>query len=116
MAGTTKIIDEVTVAITADRTVSVAGGGAHGSAQFYVDITAITGGAVVMNIQWKTKAGTAVTIAQSGSLSTTGVTRITPTAGVFDTAGRCIPEPNQVFWDTTAATGLTGAVYAMYGD
>ena len=116
MAGTIKILDEVTAAISADRTTAVAGAGAHGSAQFYADITAITGGAVVITVRWKTKAGTVVAVAASASLNATGVARLTPTSGVFDTAGRCIPEPVEVFWDTTAATGLTGAVYAMYGD
>jgi hypothetical protein len=116
MAGTIKIIDEVTAAISADRTVTVQGGGAHGSANFYVDITAITAGAVVMKVRWKSAAGTAVDIATSASLTGTGVARLVPTTGSFDVAGCSIPEPIEVFWDTTAATGLTGAVYAMYGD
>ena len=119
MAGSRRDVDEVT-ALVADRTASVYGGGCHRSAQFYVDVTAITRttGSISVTIRWRTKSGTTVTIATTASnITATGVTRLTPTAGVFDTAGRAIPDPTQVNWDLVGdATDVSGVIYAIYGD
>ena len=118
MAGGRRDVDEVT-ALVADRTASVYGGGCHRSAQFYVDVTAITRttGSLSVTVRWRTKAGTTVTIATLGSITAIGVYRLTPTAGVFDTFGRAIPDPTNVNWDLVGdATAVSGVIYAVYGD
>src|SRR5512132_1223460 len=111
MAGTIKLIDTAT-GITADRNVAISGSGAHTSAQFYVDVTAITRttGTLVVTLRWKTPiAGTDVDIATITGLTAAGVSRLTPTSGIFDTAGRAIPEPTEVLWDLVGdATAVTG--------
>lgn len=118
MAGSRRVIDEVSL-IVADRTVNADGSGAHGSAQFYVDVTAITRttGSLTVTVRWRTNAGTTVTVATLGSITATGVYRLTPTANVFDTAGRAIPEPTQANWDLGGdATDVSGIIYAIYGN
>lgn len=119
MAGSIKVIDTAT-ALVADRNVAIPGGGAHGSVNFYVDVTAITRttGTLVVTLRWKTLLdATDVEIATIAGLSATGVARIVPTANVFGAAGLATPEPTEVLWDLVGdTTAVSGKVYAIYGD
>ena len=118
MAGTVKKIDTAS-AIVADRNVKVPGSGAHSAVNFYVDVTAITRttGTLVVTLRWNTDAGTDVEIATITGISATGISRLVPTANVFNLVTQAIPEPTEVLWDLVGdATAVSGVIYAMYGD
>lgn len=118
MAGAIKIIDTAT-ALVADRNVTVGGSGAHTTVNFYVDVTAITRttGTLTVTLRWHSADGTDVEIATLASISATGISRLVPTANVFNLVTQAIPEPNEVLWDLVGdATAVSGKIYAMYGD
>jgi hypothetical protein len=124
MSGTVKILDTVTALDgDADRTANVdGGGGAHRTAHFYVDVTALTRttGSMVVSVRWNSTSGTATTIAISASITAAGIYRLVPTTGVFDKAWCAVPAPTSVLWDMTgtAATisAVAGSIYSIYGD
>ena len=116
--GAIKIIDTATV-LVADRAVTIPGGGAHSSIQFYVDVTAITRttGTLAVTLRWHSADGTDVEIATLAGLTATGISRLVPTANVFNLVTQAIPEPNEVLWDLDGdTTAVSGKIYAMYGD
>ena len=118
MPGSIRVVDTATL-ITADRNIAVTGGGAHLGANFYVDVTAITRttGTLTVTIRWNTASGVDVDIATVTGLTATGITRLTPTSGVFDVSARAIPEPTEVLWDLVGdTTSVSGQIIAMYGN
>lgn len=119
MAGTVRVIDTAS-AIVADRNVKVSGSGAHSAVNFYVDVSAITRttGTLTVTVRWNTPiTGTDVDVATVTGLTATGVTRLTPTANVFNLVTQAIPEPTEVLWDLVGdATAVSGTIIAIYGD
>ena len=118
MAGSIKLID-TGAALVADRDITISGSGAHASATFFVDVTAITRttGDLDIFLRWLSDDGTVVVIAAAEAIIATGIVRFILTSGEFDATRFAIPEPNQIDWDLVGdTTAVSGKVYAMYGD
>lgn len=118
MAGTTKRLGGVTL-VDVTTTVQLPGSGAHKSAQFYVNITAITisAGAVNVILNWGNSPTNVVEVARVDTLQATGLSRLTPTANVFTLTRQAIPEPTQMVFELSGdATQVSANVIAVYGD
>ena len=113
MAGSVKILDEVTAldATTADK--GIEGRGGHLKVKYYLDIIAITG---TWDFTLKFKGFTnTVTLATLASQTTTGLKAFTLDAG-FTATSEAIPEPSSVTYNESVAGAITAKLIAVYGD
>lgn len=112
MAGSTVILDSTGATVTA--TVGIPGGkGAHRSATYYFDVTAITG-------TWEIQAnwsptGVVIPIALASTVTTTGL-KLLDLQSPFTLTNRAVPSPDTVTYTETVAGTLAGKLIAVYGD